>query len=146
MEPGNQEGDGRLRLHERIAHALAPSSAPSVARVWTARFLAVGADALQLFLLPLFGEGFASPLNDGLDLVVGAILVWLVGFHWVFLPSLAAELVPGVDLAPTWTAAVLIATGGRFARGRRLIRWIVALVLVAAGVALAFWLREHQPR
>jgi len=41
-----------------------------------------------------------------LDLVVGGILVRLLGWHWAFLPSLVAELVPGLDLFPTWTAAV----------------------------------------
>jgi len=65
-------------------------------------------DALQIFLFPLFGEGFASPVNDLLDMGVALALVRLVGFHWVFLPSLVAEAVPGLDLAPTWTAAVLV--------------------------------------
>jgi hypothetical protein len=68
--------------------------------------LAVATDALQMFVLPLFAEGALSPADDVLDLVVAAILVRLVGWHWEFLPAFAAELVPGVDLAPFWTFAV----------------------------------------
>jgi hypothetical protein len=34
----------------------------------------------------------------------------LVLFHLRFLPTFAAELVPGLDLFPTWTAAVFFAT------------------------------------
>jgi hypothetical protein len=37
-------------------------------------------------------------------------MVALVGWHWAFLPAFALELVPAVDLAPTWTLAVFIAT------------------------------------
>lgn len=69
--------------------------------------LALAADALQILVLPLFAEGALSPADDVLDLVVGAILVRLLGWHWEFLPAFAAELVPGVDLVPFWTIAVL---------------------------------------
>ena len=51
-----------------------------------------------------------SPLDTALDVVVGAILIKLLGWHWAFLPTFAAELVPGLDLLPTWTAAVFFAT------------------------------------
>jgi len=30
----------------------------------------------------------------------------LLGWHWEFLPSFLAKLVPGVDLVPLWTLAV----------------------------------------
>ena len=68
--------------------------------------LAIAADALQICVFPLFGEGALSPANDVLDLAVAAALVHLLGWHWEFLPSFAAELVPGVDLVPFWTFAV----------------------------------------
>jgi hypothetical protein len=68
--------------------------------------IAIVADALQLALFPLFAEGVLSPLNDALDVLVAVILTRLLGWHWVFLPSVVAELVPVLDLAPTWTAAV----------------------------------------
>jgi hypothetical protein len=60
--------------------------------------------------MPLFAEGGLSPLDTGLDVIVGAILIKLLGWHWAFLPTFAAELVPGLDLFPTWTAAVFFAT------------------------------------
>lgn len=90
-----------------------PPTSLVTSRVWMARVLAIAADAVQILLLPLFGEGFASPLNDALDVTVGLALVWLVGWHWAFLPSFAAELVPGLDIFPSWTTAVWFATRGR---------------------------------
>jgi hypothetical protein len=68
--------------------------------------LAIIADALQVIFLPLFVEGAESPADDVLDFGVGATLVYLVGWHWEFLPSFLAKLVPGVDLVPFWTLAV----------------------------------------
>jgi hypothetical protein len=119
---------------------------PSRARVRAARLLAVAADALQLFLFPLFGEGFASPVNDVLDMGMALALVRLVGFHWVFLPGLVAEAVPGLDLAPTWTAAVLFATAGSGAPGTRAGRVariaLAALALALGAAALLFWQRR----
>jgi hypothetical protein len=73
----------------------------------TAMMLAIVADALQLVLLPLFAEGALSPADDILDLGVGAMMIHLLGWHWEFLPSFLAKLVPGVDLVPFWTIAVL---------------------------------------
>jgi hypothetical protein len=79
-------------------------------RVLAARVAAILADITQIVLFPLFAGGAASPWNDGLDLVVGAALTALIGWHWAFLPSFFVELVPGLDLVPTWTMAVFFAT------------------------------------
>jgi hypothetical protein len=68
--------------------------------------IAIIADALQIILLPLFVVGAESPADDVVDLGVGAALVYLLGWHWEFLPSFFAKLVPGVDLIPFWTMAV----------------------------------------
>jgi len=68
--------------------------------------LAMIADALQIAVFPLFVEGAASPADDILDVGVGAVLYYLLGWHWEFLPSFLGKLVPGVDLAPFWTLAV----------------------------------------
>src|SRR5215470_9013484 len=76
-------------------------------RFRAAMILALAADALQIFAVPLFGEGAFSPADDLLDVLVAAILVHLLGWHWEFLPAFAAELVPGVDLVPFWTLAVI---------------------------------------
>jgi hypothetical protein len=42
-----------------------------------------------------------------LDVGVAAALVHLLGWHWEFLPSFLVKLVPGVDLVPFWTIAVV---------------------------------------
>jgi len=80
-------------------------SSPRI-RFRAAMALAIGADALQVFGLPFFAEGALSPPDDLLDVVVAAIMVKLLGWHWEFLPAFAVELVPGVDLVPFWTLAV----------------------------------------
>jgi hypothetical protein len=72
----------------------------------TAMFLAMVADALQLAVFPLFVAGALSPADDVFDIAVGALMVQLLGWHWEFLPSFFAKLVPGVDLVPFWTIAV----------------------------------------
>ncbi len=76
-------------------------------RFQAAMILAMAADALQIFVFPLFAEGALSPADDVLDLAVATVLVRLLGWHWEFLPAFAAELVPGVDLVPFWTLAVV---------------------------------------
>lgn len=83
----------------------------------TAWIVAVAADALQIGAMPLFAAGGVSPADTALDLVVGAVLIRLLGWHWAFLPSFLAELVPGFDLFPTWTAAVLFVTHQRVTSG-----------------------------
>jgi hypothetical protein len=72
----------------------------------TAMALAIAADALQLVVFPMFVAGALSPVDDVLDLAVGAMMVKLLGWHWEFVPSFFAKLVPGVDLVPLWTMAV----------------------------------------
>ncbi len=73
----------------------------------TAMFVALMADALQIAIFPAFVAGAFSPADDLVDLGVGAIMVNLLGWHWEFLPSFFAKLVPGVDLVPFWTIAVV---------------------------------------
>ena len=75
--------------------------------------VALAADTLQIAIFPLFAVGGSSPLDSALDLGVGVVLTRLLGWHWAFLPSFAAELVPGLDLFPTWTAAVLFVTASK---------------------------------
>ena len=75
-------------------------------RFRVALVLAVVADAVQIIGFPLFVEGALSPLDDILDFITAVALVRLLGWQWEFLPSLIAELVPGVDLIPFWTLAV----------------------------------------
>ena len=76
-------------------------------RFRTAMILAIIADALQIVVFPVFVEGALSPADDILDFGIGAAMINLLGWHWEFLPSFLAKLVPGVDLIPFWTLAVV---------------------------------------
>ena|SRR5579864_6190001 len=79
----------------------------------TAWAVAVIADAIQLGGFPFFLEGALSPADWVVDIIAGGILMKLLGWHWAFLPTFAAELIPGIDLIPTWTAAVFLVTRQR---------------------------------
>jgi hypothetical protein len=92
---------------------MTPRPPLSPRRIWIARLLALGADATQIVLLPFFGQGFLSPVSDVLDVAMAVAMTALVGWHWAFLPTFAAEIVPGVGLIPTWTAAAFLATWKR---------------------------------
>jgi hypothetical protein len=83
-----------------------PTSLSPRSRFRAAMILAIAADALQILVFPLFAEGALSPADDVLDLAIAVVLVYLLGWHWEFLPTFFAELVPGVDLVPFWTLAV----------------------------------------
>ncbi len=72
--------------------------------------VAIAADALQLLAFPLFVEGGVSPADSFVDLIVAFVMIRLLGWHWAFLPTAAAKLIPGADLFPTWTAAVWFVT------------------------------------
>ena len=65
------------------------------------------ADLLQIAIFPLFAGGISSPADDALDLIVAGLLTYLLGWHWAFLPTIAAESVPGANLFPFWFGAVL---------------------------------------
>jgi hypothetical protein len=85
----------------------------SSGRVRAAQVIAVLADLLQLGFFPLFVAGLPSPFEDLLDVGVSVAMVILLGWHWAFLPSIITKLIPGLDLIPTWTAAVLFVTRGK---------------------------------
>jgi hypothetical protein len=84
----------------------APIQLSPRARFRLAMILALAADALQIIVFPIFAEGALSPADDVLDFAVAAVLVRLLGWHWEFLPTFFAKLVPGADLFPFWTLAV----------------------------------------
>ena len=72
--------------------------------------LAIAADLLQLGLLPLLGAGWLSPLNNAIDVVVAFVMVRRLGWHLALLPTFIAELLPFVDIFPSWTLAVMFVT------------------------------------
>jgi hypothetical protein len=73
-----------------------------------ARWIALAVDALQIAILPILFPG--SPWNHAIDVVTGIVMVSLLGWHVAFLPTFVTELIPFVDLFPTWTIAVLYVT------------------------------------
>lgn len=72
-------------------------------RIAFAVSVAAIADAIQLLLGP-FGWTF---LDEGIDVLTMLLTVWTLGFHILLLPTFVVELVPVVDMLPTWTACVL---------------------------------------
>lgn len=72
-------------------------------RVAVALGAALLADALQLALGPLS----LTFLDEIVDVAVMILMVRLVGFHPLLLPTFALELLPLVDLLPTWTGCVM---------------------------------------
>lgn len=70
------------------------------------------ADLIQMGLFPIFMEGGASPFEDILDIFVAIALTIVCGFKWQFAAAFMIELIPGLDLFPTWTAVVLTIPSG----------------------------------
>jgi hypothetical protein len=75
------------------------------------RWVALAVDGLQIVVFPVFFPG--SPWNNLLDVVTGVFMVAALGWHVAFLPTFVTELIPFVDLFPTWTVAVLYVTRKR---------------------------------
>lgn len=73
------------------------------ARMILAVAAAVIADGVQLLLGPL-GWAFGDQI---IDVIVMLQTSWLIGFHWLLLPSFILEIIPLVDEFPTWTACVI---------------------------------------
>lgn len=120
MGRSDEESDAITRVPAPpvpVAPVAAPppplSAALDPRRVRTARIVAIVADLLQIVCFPIFMAGWVSPLDDVVDVAVALVLVRLVGWHVAFVPSFIAEIVPGLDLIPTWTAAVWLATRGK---------------------------------
>ena len=64
-------------------------------------------DLLQIVVLPAFAEGALSPFQDVLDVMAAIVLTAICGFKWQFVVAFGLELVPVVDVFPTWAAMVL---------------------------------------
>jgi hypothetical protein len=65
--------------------------------------IAIAADGLQ-FLFN--GAGWFGP-DQIIDVIAMLLTTWLIGFHWLLLPTFILELVPVADDLPTWTACVV---------------------------------------
>ena len=79
--------------------------APPLTRVRIAVALAVAviADGLQFFLGPFGWAGF----DQAIDVVAMVLTSWMIGFHWLLLPTFIVEFIPLTDMLPTWTACTI---------------------------------------
>jgi hypothetical protein len=72
-------------------------------RTILAVMVAVAADGLQIMLLPAAW----TFVQSAVDVVAMGLTIWLLGFHLLLLPTFVLEIVPWVDMLPTWTGCVL---------------------------------------
>ena len=83
-----------------------PRLSPTLSRrrIWAAFIVAVLTDLMQMVLGP-FGWVLLDQALDGIAMV---LTIAFIGFHPLLLPTFVLELLPGVDLVPTWTASVAL--------------------------------------
>jgi hypothetical protein len=81
-------------------------------RVRAAWIVALLTDAIQIGLLP-FTATLSTWIDKPLDVLVMVVLWRLLGWHLLLLPSFALEMLPYVEVAPTWTLAVWLMTRRR---------------------------------
>lgn len=86
------------RWVERIA---ARFSVPVLTRkrIWFAYAVSLLTDGIQLGLLS-FGWVF---IDEALDVIAMVLTTAALGFHPLLLPTFVLEMVPVVDMLPTWT-------------------------------------------
>jgi hypothetical protein len=78
-------------------------------RIKAAYAVAIATDVLQFGLGP-FGWVFTDEILDVLALIA---TTRLLGFHPLLLPTFVLELVPVIDVLPTWTACVALVVAMR---------------------------------
>ncbi|HEY4417837.1 MAG TPA: hypothetical protein VGO57_19250 [Verrucomicrobiae bacterium] len=72
-------------------------------RIILALAIAIVADGVQFFSGFLGWVGFDQAVDCGAMIFT----TWLLGFHVLLLPTFVVELLPVVDMLPTWTACVV---------------------------------------
>jgi hypothetical protein len=79
-------------------------------RIILAFAVAIIADVIQFPITAVEATGLFSIPGELADFVLDCFVMvatcLLLGFHWALLPTLFVEIVPGLDLLPTWTACV----------------------------------------
>lgn len=72
--------------------------------------VAVVADILEFPITAAEATVVGAPAGElgacVLDTVVFGIMTRLLGFHWMFLPSFVVEVIPGLNMFPTWVGCV----------------------------------------
>jgi hypothetical protein len=72
-------------------------------RIILALAIAASADGFQ-FLLN--GVGWVGP-DQAIDIVAMLLTSWLIGFHWLLLPTFVINFIPALDDLPSWVACVI---------------------------------------
>ena len=72
--------------------------------------IAIVADIVQFPLNAVAMTGVLAIPGEFADFIIDCMVMvatsMLIGFHWLLLPSLFIEVIPGLDLIPTWTGCV----------------------------------------
>jgi hypothetical protein len=97
-----------MKLPDKLATAFRVSKL-TWTRITLALAVAVMADALQ-FLLN--GIGWVGP-DQIIDVIAMVLTSWLIGFHWLLLPTFIINFIPMLDDLPTWTACVMAVSAVR---------------------------------
>jgi hypothetical protein len=81
-------------------------------RVILAFGIAIMADLIQIPVTAVTMTGIFAIPGEIADLMVDCVVMvatsLLLGFHWLLLPTLFVEVIPGLDLLPTWTGCVAL--------------------------------------
>ena len=81
-------------------------------QVVTAYAVAIIADLLQLPLSLMKLSGILTVPIEALDVFLDCMVMFILwgclGFHWLLLPTMAGESIPGCELLPTWTGSVAL--------------------------------------
>lgn len=84
-------------------------------RILLAFLVAIAADGFQIMLGP-FGWTFFDEVIDVITMIATSLLI---GFHPLLLPTFLVELIPLIDMLPTWTACIAIVVALRRRQQRR---------------------------
>lgn len=79
--------------------------------------VAAVADAMQLALQLALGPAVWFGVVEAIDVLAMILTMVLLGFHLLLLPTFVIELLPVVDMAPTWTGCVVAVIALRKAGG-----------------------------
>jgi hypothetical protein len=92
----------KMRLPEKLNRLFRTPQLTRL-RIVIALAIAIVADGLQFLLGPLgwvFGD-------QAIDCAAMLLTSWLIGFHWLLLPTFVTEFIPLLDELPTWTACTI---------------------------------------
>jgi hypothetical protein len=94
-------------MTQPITPSLLQRNQPSRSRQFLALGVAVAADLIHWAFFPAMVEGGMSPFDWVEDGIVTVILLLILGFRWELIVAFGLELVPFIDMFPTWTAFML---------------------------------------